>query len=141
MNHHKTYTTQEMSAMTGVTISTLRYYERIGLLDRVDRLDNGHRRYDDKDVLRVNFLKRLRATGMRISEMQYYVDLFRQGDSTLVERRKMLEGHRESVLRQMDTLQETLDLLDFKIERYQQLEADQTRLHDTELIITEQSGD
>jgi len=116
------YTTREMSARTGVPVPTLRYYERIGLLDPVERAANGHRRYQDKDVLRVEFLKRLRATGMSIRRMQYYVDLFRAGDDTLTERREMLAAHREIVLEQMAELQATVDLLDLKIERYTQQE-------------------
>lgn len=129
------YTTQEMSTMTEVSISTLRYYERIGLLDPVERLGNGHRRYDGKDVLRVNFLKRLRATGMTISEMQYYVELFRQGDVTLDERLDILRQHREVVLAHIDALRDTVDLLDFKIERYEQQQAEQIRQTYSEPII------
>jgi DNA-binding transcriptional MerR regulator len=113
------YTSKEMAELIGVSIPTLRYYERIGLLDRVRREANGHRRYGEKDVLRVQFLKRLRATGMPIREMQRYVDLFRAGDSTLLERIDMLETHREVVLAQMTELQDTVDLLDMKIDRYQ----------------------
>lgn len=112
------YTTQEMATKTGVSISTLRYYERVGLLDPVTRLDNGHRRYGDADVLRVTFLKRLRATGMPISQMQHYVDLFRAGNSTVPERIAILEAHRTQICKQMDELQATLDLLDMKLARY-----------------------
>jgi len=117
------YSTGEMARLTGVSIPTLRYYERIGLLDPVQRAANGHREYGDKDLLRVGFLKRLRATGMPIREMLDYVELFRQGDSTLSERRETLEAHREAVVAQMAELQATLDLLDTKIERYRAQEA------------------
>ncbi len=115
-------TTKEMSELTGVSIATLRYYERIGLLDPVKRASNGHRRYGDNDLRRVDFLKRLRATGMSITEMQYYVDLFREGDDTIVERREMLEAHREAVHAQVDALNETLALLNMKIENYRREE-------------------
>lgn len=113
-----TYTTKTISEMTDVSIPTLRYYEQIGLLDPVKRLANGHRRYSDADLLRIDFLKRLRATGMSISEMQYYVDLYRAGDDTLTERREILEAHRTAIKAQIDTLWETVALLDTKIERY-----------------------
>lgn len=112
------FTPQQMVEMTDVSIHTLRYYEKIGLLDPVERADSGHRRYTEADLTRMNFLKRLRATGMPITQMQHYVDLFREGDHTAVERRLMLEQHRREVLAQMDALQETLDLLETKIERY-----------------------
>ncbi|MEL6148556.1 MAG: MerR family transcriptional regulator [Chloroflexota bacterium] len=113
-----TYTTGEMSEKTGVSIPTLRYYEDIGLLDPVTRAANGHRRYDDKDLLRIEFLKRLRATGMSIADMQYYVDLFRAGDDTLTERVDMLTAHKQRVQEQIDALLATRDFLDMKIERY-----------------------
>lgn len=112
------FTTSEIAEISGVAVTTLYYYERIGLLDPVERLDNGHRRYGLPDVRRLDFLQRLRNTGMSIRAMQHYVALYRQGEQTAVERRKILEAHRARVRRQVDELQETLDLLDSKIERY-----------------------
>jgi len=120
----ESYTPQEMVARTGISLDTLRYYERIGLIDPVKRASNGHRRYGAADLRRVDFLKRLRATGMPISEMQHYVDLFREGDATITERREMLEAHRSAVLEQMSALGETLALLERKISNYQQQEAE-----------------
>lgn len=113
-----TYTTKAISELTDVSIPTLRYYEQIGLLDPVTRADNGHRRYGENDLKRIDFLKRLRATGMSISEMQYYVELFRQGEATLTERREILEAHRAAVQAQIAALQDTVDFLNMKIARY-----------------------
>lgn len=112
------YTIQEISDLTGFGIHALRYYEQIGLLDPIERLDNGHRRYKLTDLTRLNFLKRLRATGMTINEMLYYVDLYRQGDGTLRERRKILQAHRKQIQAQVDELLDTMTLIDGKIERY-----------------------
>lgn len=111
-------TIKTMSERTGVSIDTLRYYERIGLIDPVERALNGHRRYRDTDLLRVDFLKRLRATGMSISAMQHYVNLYRQGDETLVERRQILEAHKAVIQAQVDALYETVDFIDIKIAHY-----------------------
>ena len=120
---NKQYTTQEMSHLTGLGIHTLRYYEQIGLLDRIERLENGHRRYQTKDLVRVDFLKRLRATGMSIKEMQYYVELYRAGDTTLRERREILQAHREQIQAQVDELLDTMDVIDGKIVRYLEQES------------------
>jgi DNA-binding transcriptional MerR regulator len=120
---NKRYTIQEISHLTGLSIHTLRYYEQIELLDSVERLDNGHRRYKPTDLTRIEFLKRLRATGMSIKEMQYYVELYRRGDSTLRERRKILQEHRESIQTQLDELLDTMFLIDGKIERYLEQES------------------
>lgn len=113
-----TMSIKTMSERAGVSTDTLRYYERIGLIDPVERAPNGHRRYSETDLLRVSFLKRLRATGMSISAMQYYVDLYRQGADTLVERRQILEAHKAIIQAQVDALYETMDFIDTKIARY-----------------------
>jgi DNA-binding transcriptional MerR regulator len=74
-----------MSEITGVNIPTLRYYEQIGLLDPVHRADNGHRRYSENDLRRIEFIKRLRATGMSIRAMLFYVELYRADRDTTSE--------------------------------------------------------
>jgi DNA-binding transcriptional MerR regulator len=123
----KTYSSREVSALTGLSIPTLRYYESIGLLDPVQRAENSHRRYGDDDLRRIDFLKRVRATGMSISEMRRYVELFRAGDETLGARLDVLMAHREQVQAQMDALADTLAFLDAKIARYQDLQAQPAR--------------
>ena len=112
------YTTRQMTGRTGVSTSTLRYYERIGLLDTVERLANGHRRYSDADVTRVEFLKRLRATGMPIRGMLRYVTLFRAGAGTVGERCAMLTVHRAQVQAQVAEMADTIALLSSKIASY-----------------------
>jgi DNA-binding transcriptional MerR regulator len=112
------YTPKEIVAQTGVSIHTLRYYEQLGLLDPVQRAANGHRQYTDTDVKRLDFLKRLKATGMPLQEMQHYIRLFRQGTPTLKERRVMLESHRQKIVAQVQLLQDTLRVLDGKIQHY-----------------------
>ena len=113
-----TYTPKDVVAMTGLSIHTLRYYERVGLLEPVRRKDNGHRCYDDEDLRRLRFIKRMRATGMPIREMLDYIALYRQGESTRPERREMLLAHRERVQAQLDDLHETLAFIDRKIALY-----------------------
>jgi len=120
---NKRYTIQQMAHRTGLSIHTLRYYEQIGLLDPIDRLANGHRRYKSTDLTRLEFLKRLRATGMSIKEMQYYVELYRAGEPTLRERREILQAHKQKILEQVDELMDTVDFIDMKIERYQREES------------------
>ncbi|GAB4520812.1 MAG: MerR family transcriptional regulator [Anaerolineae bacterium] len=112
------YTPKEIADMTGMSLDTLRYYERLGLLDPVARASSGHRRYSEADLRRLDFLKRLKATGMPLNDMVHYVALFRQGEPTITERREILEAHREKVAAQMALLMETLTLLDGKIANY-----------------------
>ncbi len=103
---------------TGVSPHTLRYYERIGLIDPVGRDDGGRRVYSDADLARVNFLRKLRSTGMPITRMQEYVRLVRMGPSTEPARLALLEEHRRHVLHDLEHLNDCLGAINFKIDRY-----------------------
>ncbi len=115
----KTYTISEVAGFTSVSIDTLRYYERIGLIHRVDRLSNTHRRYTESDILWIQFLLKLRATGMAIQQMLLYARLQHLGESTLGERIAMLKGHHEHVKASIQQMQECLAILDYKITLYE----------------------
>lgn len=108
----------EMAERTGVTAHTLRYYERIGLLDGVARDASGYRAYSAGDYSRVVFLTRLRMTGMPIRELLRYVALVGVGEATVDERLAMLLAHRESVRAQLAELQFALETIEFKITAY-----------------------
>ena len=117
-------TIAEAAQRTGLTAHTLRYYERIGLLDPVDRVAGGQRRSTEADLEWLRFLQRLRATGMSIRDMQAFADLRRRGESTVARRRELLERHRDEVLHRIEELQDDLRALTDKITHYQALEHD-----------------
>ncbi|MFJ2861443.1 MerR family transcriptional regulator [Kitasatospora sp. NPDC087314] len=112
------HTISEVAAASGLTAHTLRWYERIGLLDPVDRSASGQRRYSDADLHRLAFLGRLRLTGMPIADMLRYVELARQGERTFEARRQLLVDQREEVRQRVADLQATLAVLDYKIDLY-----------------------
>jgi DNA-binding transcriptional MerR regulator len=114
-------TIQEAAQATGLSEHTLRYYERVGLIHPIDRGQNTHRRYSQDDVGWINFLTKLRATGMSIRDMQRYAELQRRGDETLAERVEMLKALRDKVEAHMDELNEHLKLIYYKIELYEKL--------------------
>lgn len=72
-------TIQQAAAATGLTVHTLRYYERIGLIDPIRRKDNKHRIYREEDILWIGFLLKLRSTGLPIQKMLRYAELRRLG--------------------------------------------------------------
>ncbi len=111
-------TPAQMSDRTGVTIDTLRYYERTGLLRNIARAESGHRRYSQDDVLWVEVLRCLRDTGMSIEQLRRYCDLGALGEQTGAERKQMLEDHRELVESQMADLRRALELIDHKLSFY-----------------------
>ncbi len=123
MNTQLTYTIQEISEKTGLPTSTLRYYEEMGLLEPVGRAANGHRRYDGTDLGRVEFIKKLRLTGMSLDSMRDFLNLYRGGASTASQRREILEAHRQTVQARLDELVEMLGFIDYKIGLYRDEES------------------
>jgi DNA-binding transcriptional MerR regulator len=105
-----------------MTAHTLRYYERVGLIQPVGRAHNGHRRYSESDEAWIHFLHCMRATNMPIREMQRYAELRELGDSTSLERRKILEDHQADIAAQIVELQQAHALLTHKIANYRKIE-------------------
>src|SRR5579859_799122 len=91
-------TIADAARASGLSAHALRYYERAGLLDPVDRDASGHRRYDEQDLERIRFPTKLRATGMPIRDVRRYAELIRRGDGTEAERLALLEAHRAAVV-------------------------------------------
>ncbi len=111
-------TPAEMAERTGVSIDTLRYYEREQLLVNVARAGSGHRRYSADDVLWVEVLRCLRETGMTIEQLRTYCELGKQGDHTVPERTHQLLEHRSKVEEQIAGLHRALELIDHKLDIY-----------------------
>jgi DNA-binding transcriptional MerR regulator len=112
----------DVSKASGISIDTLRYYEKVGLIDPPWR-NGGRRDYPDDIVAWVEFLKTLKRTGMSLSDMARYAQLRREGTSTAATRREMIERQREMVKAKITELSESLELLDFKIANYLEIEA------------------
>ena len=116
------YTIRSMAERCGMTAHTLRYYERVGLIQPVGRARNGHRRYSDADEAWLHFLHCMRATSMPIREMQRYAELREKGDATSLDRRKILEDHQAGIAAQIVELQRAHALLTHKIANYKKIE-------------------
>jgi len=113
----------DLAQKCGLSVDTLRYYEKIGLIPKPLR-DRGGRRVYDQTILRwVDFLDRLKSTGMGIKDRLRYADLRARGAESLTERRQMLEDHRDKVRSDLERLTEMLDVLDDKIILYRKMEA------------------
>ncbi|MEU1813962.1 MerR family transcriptional regulator [Streptomyces roseifaciens] len=112
------YTISEVADCTGLSVHTLRWYERIGLMPHVDRSHTGQRRYTDRDLDWLDLVGRLRLTGMPVADMVRYARLVREGEHTLAERERLLTAHREDVRTRIAELRSTLEVLDYKIDIY-----------------------
>lgn len=109
----------EAARRTGVSVHTLRYYERAGLVvNPVDRTTGGRRRYHQLDLDWITVCTKLRATGMPIKTIRQYAQLVCAGRGNEQERLSLLEAHRAEVTAKLAELQENLELIDHKIDVY-----------------------
>jgi len=109
----------EAARRTGVSVHTLRYYERAGLVvTPVDRTHSGRRRYQDEDLKWISICTKLRATGMPIKAIRRYAQLVSAGPGNEQERLALLEAHRADVTAKLAEVQESLKLIDHKIDVY-----------------------
>ena len=113
-------TIAEVSRKYDISADTLRYYERIGLIPPVPRTRGGLRDYGEESCGWIQLMKCMRAAGVQIEALIEYVDLFQQGDATLDARKALLVEQRDQVVSRMAEMQASLDLLNQKIDRYEQ---------------------
>lgn len=116
-----TLTIAEVAERTGLSHDTLRYYEKAGLIARVGRTGGNQRRYEATDLAWLEFLLRLRETGMSIADMQRFARLRAAGDATVAERLAMLREHRAELAARIRALRRSAGALDDKIRHYEGL--------------------
>ena len=109
----------EVSERYSISLDTLRYYERVGLLPPVNRNENGIRDYSELDLRRVEFVKCMRRAGLPVEVLIEYVALVQQGDKTIEARKEIMIEQRKQLLARMNEMQKTLDLLEYKINVYE----------------------
>ncbi|MEU8896562.1 MerR family transcriptional regulator [Nocardia sp. NPDC048505] len=112
------YSIGEVAERSGLSRDTLRWYERIGLMDYVGRDHTGKRRFSNRDLEWLALIGRLRTTGMPVADMLRYAELVRSGDETLPERLQMFRDTRADVLDRIEELRKTVEVLDYKIALY-----------------------
>src|SRR5688500_18874183 len=109
----------EVSEQYGLSADTLRYYEHVGLIPPVNRSESGIRDYNELDLRRVDFIKCMRSAGLPIEVLIEYVGLVQKGDKTIEARKDILKEQRALLAARMKEIQKTLDILDHKIEVYE----------------------
>lgn len=107
------YTISEAAQKTGLPPSTIRFYDKEGLLPNIKR-KNGIRVFEDMDLRLMGLLTCLKNTGMPIKRIRDYVELTSQGDASLQKRYEIIKSQRQFVLDQIEQLQYYLEELDFK---------------------------
>ncbi|MFI8653783.1 MerR family transcriptional regulator [Priestia megaterium] len=116
------FSIQQVASMTGLSTHTLRYYEKIGLIKNVQRAQTGYRQYTDLDLAWIQFLIRLRVTGMPMLKMKQFSDLRQKGESAITARKELLEEHYNDVLGKIEELELNSHRIEEKIAHYKKLE-------------------
>ncbi len=106
------------SARVGVSVHTIRYYEKIGLLRHIARNASGHRSFAEKDVDWLGFIVRLKDTGMPLAKIKEYASLREAGSSTALERQRLLEQHKDNIKKHIEVQLRHLAALEDKINLY-----------------------
>ena len=117
MKAERTFTIKQTADITGISEDSIRYYEKIALLPRANRKDNGHRVYRQEDIDTMRLLSCLKKTGMPLEEMRPFLAVSVDADPAeypeLVER---IRSHREHIVSQIASLQQVVDFIDMKLE-------------------------
>lgn len=114
------YTVGEMAKTLAVPASTLRYYDKEGLLPFVERSSGGIRMFTDKDYEWLKVIECLKKSGLSIKEIKAFMDMVDRGDDSLTERLELFRSRRNAVQKQIEEMQETLKLLEYKCWYYQE---------------------
>lgn len=139
-DHGSELSISDACALLGITAHTARYYERAELL-KVPRTQSGHRIYDQATIARLDFLVRMRTSGMGISELRRYVDLVRAGEATTGQRLQIMLEQRERIKSQIHELELALLTTDYKIAKYGGVPDDDRAPADTSPSSHHQEGD
>lgn len=114
----KTYSIKEVADYFKLPISTIRYYDKKGLLPFVSKNDAGYRVFSESDFGFIKTICCLKDTGMPIKDIQTYIELCMQGTRTIDQRKQMLQQHKQNVIKEQQLLAKSLQEINTKIERY-----------------------
>jgi len=108
------YSIGEVANATGITISTLRYYDREGLFPTIERTSGGIRVFSDTEIETIKIIECLKTSGMPIKDIKQFLNWCQEGDTSLQKRRDMFYDRLEVVTKQMEELQKTMDIIKYK---------------------------
>ncbi|URZ87858.1 MerR family transcriptional regulator [Floricoccus penangensis] len=112
------YSIKEVAEITGLSIYTIRYYDKEGLLPFVARNDAGIRVFSESDINQIQTICCLKNTGMALKDIRNYIECCMEGTASIDERSELLTAHRESVLAKIKELEDNLKIIDGKLEIY-----------------------
>ncbi|MEI3162561.1 MAG: MerR family transcriptional regulator [Lachnospirales bacterium] len=112
------YSIGEIAEKMGLSVHTLRYYDKTGILPLVERSENGRRVFTDKDLVMLNTIECLKKTGMQLKDIKQYIDWCAEGPSTVKQRFELFEERKKAVEEEIESLKKTLKTINFKYDFY-----------------------
>ena len=120
------YTISEVAKKFNVNISTLRYYDKEGLIPQLEKSESGNRIFDDEAISGLITIECLKRSGMSIKDIKTFIDWCQTGDESLEDRLEMFLGRREALQSQIKELESTLNYIEYKVDYYTKAVADGT---------------
>ncbi|MDD7794423.1 MerR family transcriptional regulator [Clostridium sp. 'White wine YQ'] len=114
-----TYSIKDVSEILGLSIYTIRFYDKEGLLPFVSKNKSGHREFTESDLGLFKVICCLKNSGMQIKEIKKYIELCMESANNIESRKNLLVEHRKEIVNQIDSLTEMLKVIDFKIDMYE----------------------
>lgn len=127
------YTIGQIAEMFDLPISTLRYYDKEGLFPNLSRV-SGIRKFTDREVDTLRVIECLKKSGLEIKDIKHFMELCSKGNSTYAERKALLEDRKKAVESEMEQIQRTLSMLQYKCWYYEQAIADGNENHIHEML-------
>ncbi|WP_164821835.1 MerR family transcriptional regulator, partial [Paenibacillus koleovorans] len=112
------YTINEIANICNISVHTIRFYDKEGLLPFITRNSTGNRQFSEADLEVIKLICCLKNTGMQVKEIKQYIDFCMQGEETASARRQLMNDHRKTVLNQIDDLKKSINIIDLKIAFY-----------------------
>lgn len=125
-----TYTIKQVAEKIGVSVPTLRYYDKEGLMPFIEKKENGTRIFKDEDFRGLEIIQCMKNSGMPIKDIKRYMDMCMEGDNTLVDRLEVFLKRKEIVKKQIEELHNIMEIIDHKIWYYETaIEAGSESIH------------
>nr|WP_154959218.1 MerR family transcriptional regulator [Paenibacillus xylanexedens] len=115
------FTIKQVAERTRLPASTLRFYDRTGLMPLLKKTEYGTRKYSEMDICWLELVRCLRDSGMPLEDIKAFMLLCLEGSSTSEQRKEMLQQHRQNIVKQMDVLNCSLGTIDYKLDHYNEI--------------------
>ena len=129
MKEANTYSMKQTCEKTNLTYDTLKYYCNEGLIPNVKRDKNNYRIFNDKDIAWINSLSCLKNCGMSIAEMKLYLKLCLKGETTIPERKKILDKKLKQLENKKQQIQDSIDYINWKHKFYDDVLSGKTKYY------------